>query len=73
VVPLLRAAHLHDLGKLEQACIDLIKANLASQDIVDLLSDFQGDHILSGSEVQAALGILADDEENKGEGELSDE
>ena len=27
VVPLLVAAHLHDLGKLKQACVDLIKAS----------------------------------------------
>jgi hypothetical protein len=74
VVPLLVAAHLHDLGKLKQACIDLIKENMAavltSSSYVSLKSTHPALFSHQGfSEMRAALGAGGDEEEEVGEGQ----
>jgi hypothetical protein len=63
VVPLLVAAHLHELGKLKQACIDLIKAKLTASAIFDLLADLETDQPLLWTETLVALGLHAEEKE----------
>jgi ABC-type taurine transport system substrate-binding protein len=70
VVPLLVAAHLHDLGKLKQACVDLIKANMANMAAVTMSAQFARlsiDLPLLWKETRAALGLPADDDEYENE------
>jgi hypothetical protein len=63
VVPLLVAAHLHDLGKLKQACIDFIKANIAAVALSTPFIDLKTTHPLIWREVRAALGLTEEEDE----------
>jgi len=65
VVPLLVAAHLHDLGKLKKACINLIKANVTIVIMSTLFIELKTNHPLLWKEMRAALGLPADEEEEE--------
>jgi len=65
VVPLLVAAHLHELGKLKQACIELIKGNVIAGAIFDLLADLETDQPLLWTETLVALGLHAEEKEEQ--------
>ena len=72
VVPLLVTAHLHELGKLKQACIDLIKASMENMAAVTMSAPFvkiKTDHPLLWNETRAALGLPADDDQDEDEEE----
>jgi len=62
VVPLLVAAHLHELGKLKQACIDLIKANVAAVTMSSPFWAIKKKHPSLWKETRAALGLAPDDD-----------
>jgi BTB/POZ domain len=72
VVPLLVAAHLHELGKLKRACIDLIKANMAAVLTSSSYMKLKDKHPALFSETRAALGAGGDEEEEE-EGEEEEE
>ena len=66
VVLLLVTAHLHELGKLKQACIKLIKASMESVVAVMMSTPFwelKTKHPSLWKETRAALGLPADEEE----------
>jgi ankyrin repeat protein len=65
VVPLLVAAHLHDLGKLKQACIDLIKASWAAVTMSLSFTKLAIDHPSLWRETRVALGLPADEKEDE--------
>jgi hypothetical protein len=65
VVPLLVTAHLYDLGKLKQACIDLIKANVVAVTMSSPFFNLASTHPSLWKETRAALGLPADEEEEK--------
>jgi len=67
VVPLLVFADMHDLGKLKQACIDLVKANLATVTMSTAFIELKSGNPSLWKEVRTALGAL-DGEEETGEG-----
>ena len=67
------AAHLHDLGKLKQACIDLIKANVAAVTMSLLFMNLRRKHPLLWKETRTALGLPADEQEEEDEEEDEDE
>jgi hypothetical protein len=70
VVPLLVAAHLHDLGKLKQACIDLIKANAFAVTMSLSFMNLRRKYPLLWKETRTALSLLAgDDQEDENEDE----
>jgi hypothetical protein len=69
VVSLLVAAHLHDLGKLKQACIDLIKANWAAVMMSSSFWAIKTKHPLLWKKTRAALGLSADEQEEGDEDE----
>ena len=68
VVPLLVAAHLHELGKLKQACIDLIKANVAAVLMSTPFWELKTKHPSLWKETRASLGLPADEEEEEEDG-----
>ena len=60
VVPLLAAAHLHDLGKLKQACVDLIKTNALDVLMSSSSAEFMNlktKHPSLWKDMRAALGF----------------
>ena len=63
VVPLLVAAHLHDLGKLKQACFVLIKENMAAVIMSAPFWAIKTKHPSLWKETRAALGLPADEQE----------
>ena len=69
VVPLLVAAHLHELGKLKQACIDLIKANAFEVTMSVPFMSLRTKHPLLWKETRAGLGLPADDDQDEEEEE----
>jgi len=69
VVPLLVTAHLHELGKLKQACIDLIKANMAKVMMSPLFISLKTQHPLLWRETQTALDAQDDGGEEEEGGE----
>jgi len=72
VVPLLVAAHLHDLGKLKQACVDLIKASVENMAAVTMSAQFARlsiDLPLLWKETRAALGLPEEEDEDENEEE----
>jgi hypothetical protein len=72
VVPLLVAAHLHDLGKLKQACVDLIKSSMENMAAVTMSAQFvkiKTKHPSLWKETRAALGLPADEQEEDEEDE----
>jgi len=64
VVPLLVAAHLHDLGKLKKACVELIKANVTIVIMSTLFIELKTNHPLLWKEMRAALGHTEDDDQD---------
>jgi hypothetical protein len=66
VVPLLICSHLHDMGKLKQACIELIKANavevMMSAQFADII---KSDQPLLWKELRTALGLPAEEEKEQ--------
>ena len=76
VVPLLVAAHLHDLGKLKQACVDLIKSSMENMAAVTMSAPFwaiKRKHPSLWKETRTALGAQEEEEEEDEEGEEEDE
>jgi hypothetical protein len=65
VVPLLVTAHLHELGKLKQACIDLIKANAFEVTMSTPFWELKTKHPSLWKETRIALGLPADEDEEK--------
>ena len=65
VVPLLICSHLHDLGKLKQACIDLIKVNWAAVLTSISYMNLQTTHPALFTEMRAALGAGGEEEKEK--------
>ena len=66
VVPLLVAAHLHDLGKLKQACVDLIKASSLEFALSVSSGEFNQLAFIHPSlwkETRTALGLPVEEEE----------
>ena len=70
VVPLLVAAHLHDLGKLKQACVDLIKANMAAVTMSASFIELKSDNPSLWKETRTALGAQLEEEEEVEEDEV---
>jgi hypothetical protein len=66
---LLVAAHLHDLGKLKQACVDLIKANTAAVMMSVPFINLRRKHPSLWKETRAALGAEEDDDDEEEEEE----
>ena len=73
VVPLLVAAHLHDLGELKQACFILIKANMAAVTMSAPFWAIKRKHPSLWKETRTALGLPADDEDEEEEEEEGEE
>ena len=63
VVPLLICSHLHDLAKLKQACMDLIKANTASITLSPLFMNLQTTHPALVADLRRKLGVEKEEEE----------
>jgi hypothetical protein len=70
VVPLLVAAHLHDLGKLKQACVDHIKANMAAVMMSVPFINLRRKHPSLWKEARTALGAQLEEEEEVEEDEV---
>ena len=65
VVPLLVAAHLHELGKLKQACIDFIKANMAAVTLSPSFMTLQNTHPALLADLRSELGVNEEEEEEE--------
>jgi len=72
-VPLLVAAHLHELGKLKQACIVLIKASWAAVTMSVPFINLRKKHPSLWKETRAALGLAPDDDQEEEEEEEEEE
>ena len=72
VVPLLIASHLHDLVKLKQACINLVKENVAAVTMSKQFWKLSSEHPELWRETRTALGLPEcageDDEDEDGAG-----
>jgi hypothetical protein len=67
------AAHLHDLGKLKQACFILIKANMAAVMMSAPFWAIKRKHPSLWKETRTALGLPADDDQDEEEDEDEDD
>jgi len=67
VVPLLVAAHLHDLAKLKKACIDFIKANMAAVTLSPSFMTLQNTHPALLADLRSELGVNEEEEEEEQE------
>ena len=64
VVPLAVAAHLHELPALKAACVELIKASPLDVAMSSAFMALKTTHPLLWRELQAALGVTEQEEEN---------
>ena len=63
VVPLLICSHLHDLAKLKQACVDLIKVNLVAVLTSSSYMNLQTTHPALIADLRRKLGVEEEEEE----------